>query len=87
MAAPLDYHGNVNANLFEDWLHNLCDLLNARYGLPCTIYMDGAKSHKREKESTRQPTTNWNKPEVVAWLQHHGHLEVQNTSAWPMKMF
>ena len=84
-AGPLDYHGNVNAPLFEDWLRDLCEILNARYGVPCTIYLDGAKSHKREKEEFKQPTTSWSKPDVVAWLQQHGHPEVQNTRAWPMK--
>ena len=68
---PTDYHGNVTADLFEDWLRDLCDLLNAKYGVQCIIYLDGAKSHKRILEGHEQPTGGWNKKQLTDWLLVH----------------
>ena len=68
---PEDYHGNVTGPLFEDWLRDLCDQLNALYGTPCIIYLDGARSHKRIKEGSEQPTKGWSKTKLTEWLLFH----------------
>ena len=65
---PEDYHGNVTGPLFEDWLRDLCDRLNQQYGTPCIIYLDGARSHKRIKEGSEQPTKGWSKTKLTEWL-------------------
>ena len=78
MLEPLDYHGNVNADLFEDWLRDLTDQLNLHYGVPCIIYMDGAKSHKRIKPGHEQPIQGWNKTQLTEWLHAHSHPEAQS---------
>jgi hypothetical protein len=41
----VDYHGNINADIFEALFKNLCIKLRDEYG-SCDIHMDGAKYHK-----------------------------------------
>ena len=79
---PLDYHGNVNGDLFEDWLTDLCEQLNLCYGCPCIIYMDGAKSHKRTKPGHEQPVEGWNKTLLTNWLHAHSHPEARSDKSW-----
>jgi hypothetical protein len=46
----VDYHGNFNANIFEDLFSTLCKTLHETYGF-VNIHMDGASYHKRHVEN------------------------------------
>ena len=54
-ADQTDYHGNFNAEIFEDLFEKLCAGIKDRYG-PVCIHMDGARYHKRRAEQV--PTSN-----------------------------
>ncbi|CAB4413551.1 unnamed protein product [Rhizophagus irregularis] len=43
----VDYHGNFNAEIFEDLFSTLCKILYENYG-PVSIHMDGASYHKSD---------------------------------------
>ncbi|KAE8992045.1 hypothetical protein PR002_g20675 [Phytophthora rubi] len=64
-----DYHGNFDTAQFERWFEKLCTTLED-YGR-CHIHMDGASYHKNIVN--RQPTGNWRKAEIQAWLTANGH--------------
>ena len=64
----MDYHGNFNAEIFEDLFSMLCSTLHEKYG-PVNIHMDGASYHKRQVESV--PTSSTRKQEIVEWLTAH----------------
>ena len=49
VADQSDYHGNFNAEIFEDLFEKLCAGIKDRYG-PVCIHMDGARYHKRRAE-------------------------------------
>src|SRR5947208_12443042 len=42
----VNYHGNFNAEIFENLFSTLCKTLYEKYG-PVNIHMDGASYHKR----------------------------------------
>ena len=63
------YHGNVDAQLFEGWFHDLCVRLQKAYS-QCLIIMDGAASHKRRIDPP--PSVNEKKAKQVEWLVAHG---------------
>ncbi|GBC35133.2 conserved hypothetical protein [Rhizophagus irregularis DAOM 181602=DAOM 197198] len=58
MPNQVDYHGNFNAEIFEDLFSTLCKALYEKYG-PVNIHMDGASYHKRRVENI--PTSNTKK--------------------------
>ncbi|CAG8709054.1 21085_t:CDS:2 [Rhizophagus irregularis] len=64
----MDYHGNFNAEIFEDLFSTLCETLHEKYG-PVNIHMDGASYHKRRVENI--PTSSTKKQEIVEWLTAH----------------
>ncbi|GET50012.1 hypothetical protein H257_11777 [Rhizophagus irregularis DAOM 181602=DAOM 197198] len=64
----MDYHGNFNAEIFEDLFSTLCETLHEKYG-PVNIHMDGASYHKRQVENI--PTSSTKKQEIVEWLTAH----------------
>ncbi|CAB5092983.1 unnamed protein product [Rhizophagus irregularis] len=64
----MDYHGNFNAEIFEDLFSTLCETLHEKYG-PVNIHMDGASYHKRRVENI--PTSSTKKQEIVKWLTAH----------------
>ncbi|CAG8754501.1 11911_t:CDS:2, partial [Rhizophagus irregularis] len=61
----MDYYGNFNAEIFEDFFSTLCETLHEKYGL-VNIHMDGASYHKRRVENI--PTLSTKKQEIVEWL-------------------
>ncbi|CAB4408974.1 unnamed protein product [Rhizophagus irregularis] len=68
MPNQVDYHGNFNAEIFEDLFSTLCKALYEKYG-PVNIHMDGASYHKRRVENI--PTSNTKKQEIIDWLNAH----------------
>jgi len=64
----VDYHGNFNADIFEDLFSTLCKTLHENYG-PVNIHMDGASYHKRRVETI--PSSNAKKQELIDWLNAH----------------
>jgi transposase len=64
----VDYHGNFNAEIFEDLFSTLCQTLYENYG-PVNIHMDGASYHKRRVETI--PSSNSKKQELIDWLNAH----------------
>ena len=64
----MDYHGNFNAENFEDLFLTLCKTLHEKYGSVC-IHMDGASYHKRRAEYI--PTSSAKKQEIIDWLNAH----------------
>ncbi|CAB4493350.1 unnamed protein product [Rhizophagus irregularis] len=68
MPNQVDYHGNFNAEIFEDLFSTLCKALYEKYG-PVNIHMDGASYHKWRVENI--PTSNTKKQEIIDWLNAH----------------
>ncbi|GES84188.1 hypothetical protein H257_11777 [Rhizophagus clarus] len=64
----VDYHGNFNAEIFEDLFSTLCQTLHEKYG-PVNIHMDGASYHKRRVETI--PSSSSKKQELIEWLNAH----------------
>ncbi|GBC03350.1 hypothetical protein RclHR1_05080016 [Rhizophagus clarus] len=64
----VDYHGNFNAEIFEDLFSTLCQTLHEKYG-PVNIHMDGANYHKRRVETI--PSSSSKKQELIEWLNAH----------------
>lgn len=64
----VDYHGNFNAEIFEDLFLTLCKTLYETYG-PVNIHIDGTSYHKRRVESI--PTSSTRKQEIIDWLIAH----------------
>lgn len=64
----VDYHGNFNAEVFEDLFTKLCETISKTYG-PANIHMDGARYHKRRTETL--PTSTTRKKEITDWLTAH----------------
>lgn len=61
----VDYHGNFNADIFENLFDKLCALIINKYG-PVDILMDGARYHKRRNEQI--PSSSSKKQEIINWL-------------------
>jgi transposase len=61
----MDYHGNFNADIFENLFTKLCEQLQQSYGA-CEIHMDGARYHKRRTEAL--PTSSARRQAMVDWL-------------------
>ncbi|KAJ8953374.1 hypothetical protein NQ318_023491 [Aromia moschata] len=59
-----DYHGDMNADIFMKWLE---EKLIPNLMEPSLIIMDNASYHSIQVE--RQPTTSWNKPQIIEWLE------------------
>ncbi|KAJ8941028.1 hypothetical protein NQ318_004185 [Aromia moschata] len=59
-----DYHGDMNADIFMKWLE---EKLIPNLKEPSLIIMDNASYHGIQVE--RQPTTSWNKPQIIEWLE------------------
>ncbi|XP_050508988.1 uncharacterized protein LOC126886178 [Diabrotica virgifera virgifera] len=58
-----DYHGNMDANIFEEWFEeNLLKKLER----PSIIVLDNASYHSRVEE--RFPSSSWTKEEIQLWL-------------------
>ncbi|GES79742.1 hypothetical protein H257_11777 [Rhizophagus clarus] len=64
----IDYHGNFNAEIFENLFTTLCETIYEKYG-SVNIHMDGARYHKRRVESI--PTSSTKKQEIIDWLIAH----------------
>jgi len=64
-----DYHGNFNADIFENLFEKLCESISIKYGA-VDIHMDGARYHKRHIESI--PTSSSRKAEIIDWLTNQG---------------
>ena len=64
----VDYHGNFNAEVFEDLFMTLCETISKTYG-PANIHMDGARYHKRRIENI--PSSSTKKQEIIDWLITH----------------
>ena len=60
-----DYHTAMNAEIFEEWIKDLCSGLEE----PSLILLDNASYHSRLKE--KQPTTVWKKSDLQNWLQEN----------------
>lgn len=59
-----DYHGDMNANVFEEWFKNqLCPNLEPR----TCIVMDNASYHSRILEKI--PNASWKKGDIIDFLQ------------------
>ncbi|CAB5382432.1 unnamed protein product [Rhizophagus irregularis] len=71
----MDYHGNFNAEIFEDLFSTLCETLHEKYG-PVNIHMDGASYHKRRVENI--PTSSTKKQEIVEWLVTAHNISFSN---------
>jgi transposase len=70
----VDYHGNFNAEIFEDLFAKLCQTISETYGAT-NIHMDGARYHKRRIENV--PTSATKKKEIIDWLTNH-HIPFSN---------
>lgn len=68
-----DYHGDMDANKFEDWLENI---LLPHLEEPSLIILDNASYHSRKKNPA--PTTSWSKQQIKDYLNKLG-LEVDNS--------
>ncbi|GBC24639.2 fatty-acid amide hydrolase 2-B-like [Rhizophagus irregularis DAOM 181602=DAOM 197198] len=64
----VNYHGNFNAEIFEDLFSTLCKILYENYG-PVSIHMDGASYHKRRVETIS--SSNAKKQNLIDWLNAH----------------
>ncbi|EXX65837.1 hypothetical protein RirG_129490 [Rhizophagus irregularis DAOM 197198w] len=64
----VNYHGNFNAEIFEDLFSTLCKILYENYG-PVSIHMDGASYHKRRGETIS--SSNAKKQNLIDWLNAH----------------
>lgn len=67
----LDYHDNMDCEMFEKWLK---ERLIANLDDPCLIVLDNASYHGRILN--KQPTSSWRKSEIFNWLK----TENQNPS-------
>jgi len=65
VADNVDYHGNFNADIFEDLFERLCESVKQQYGI-VDIHMDGARYHKRRVEQV--PTSSARKAVLAEWL-------------------
>ena len=64
-----DYHGNFNADIFENLFEKLCESISIKYGV-VDIHMDGACYHKQCIESI--PISSSRKTEIIDWLTNQG---------------
>jgi hypothetical protein len=64
----VDYHGNFNADIFEDLFSTLCKTLHETYG-PVNIHINGASYHKQCVENI--PISSAKKQELIDWLNAH----------------
>jgi transposase len=63
-----DYHSEMNAETFEEWLKDMLLALDK----PSLIILDNASYHSRLHE--KQPTTAWRKSELQNWLRENNIL-------------
>ena len=64
----VNYHGNFNAEIFENLFEKLCQFISTKYGA-VNIHMDSAQYHKRHIESI--PISSIRKAEIIDWLTNH----------------
>jgi transposase len=62
----LDYHSEMNAETFEEWLK---DTLLPALTEPSIIVLDNASYHSRLEE--KKPTCAWRKAHLQTWLQNN----------------
>jgi transposase len=62
----LDYHSEMNAETFEEWLQ---DKLLPALTEPSIIVLDNASYHSRLEE--KKPTCAWRKAHLQTWLQNN----------------
>lgn len=60
--APADYHGSMNADMFEKWFLDFLNNLES----PSVIVMDNASYHSRLAK--RKPTTRWTVPQLKQYV-------------------
>jgi transposase len=74
----LDYHSEMNAETFEEWLQ---DKLLPALTEPSIIVLDNASYHCRLEE--KKPTCAWRKAHLQTWLQnnniHFSETDKKNT--------
>ena len=64
-----DYHGALNAELFEKWFETVCKTATKEFGTVCHILLDNSKNHLRQKN--KAPGTNDRKSVLEKWLRTH----------------
>lgn len=57
-----DYHGEMNAEVYEQWFENVCKKLPK----DSVVVLDNAPYHSRQVE--KLPTVNWKKEDLKKWL-------------------
>ena len=64
-----DYHGAMNADMFEKWFTVVCKEAKTKCGDGCHVLLDNSKNHLRM--SNGPPPSNSKKADMIAWLQKH----------------
>ena len=67
----LDYHDEMNAQHFEDWLGEVLEKIPDH----SVIVIDQASYHRRVTDATKNPTSNWRKADIISWL-HRNNIDV-----------
>jgi hypothetical protein len=65
-----DYHKEMNADFFEEWMQDTLAYINAKFpGQKCAIVYDNASYHSRLTDETRRPNATWKKAELIDWMR------------------
>ncbi|CAB4397703.1 unnamed protein product [Rhizophagus irregularis] len=64
----MNYHGNFNAEIFENFFSTLCKTLYENYR-PVSIYMNGTSCHKKRVKTIS--SSNAKKQNLIDWLNAH----------------
>lgn len=62
-SGPEDYHKEMNAENYEEWFRNICQLLPPE----SVVVIDNATYHSRQVEQL--PTSAWRKADLLGWLR------------------
>lgn len=63
-----DYHKEMNAPFFENWIKKVAQYINAKFpGRKVAVVMDNASYHSRVKDECKVPLTSWNKKQISEW--------------------
>jgi hypothetical protein len=66
-----DYHGNMDASLFESWVHEYTGIAKDR----SVLVIDRASYHVMLTTETRRATTAMNRPSLAQWLIDHAVVD------------
>ena len=60
-----DYHSEMYSEHFTEWITDVIKKLPEK----SVLIFDQATYHRKITDDTKNPTSNWRKPEVIAWLR------------------